>query len=349
MDKWRNTERRDRFVFEQIDPLNLDISRGYLEGVVLRGSSLSEGYYTDTRISGQLEIVNANYIENSMIRIHHHVDEWDYHNVLGTFFVLLGDASYQHGVWSGVLELKSALYGLQEDYWAWNYTIPAGSYTNSVFGSIFDTCQRKYSILSSVNNTKYAQALCHEFGKNILTSVFETCDKCNARLGVNSSGVVTVSPYINPANIAPIFEYDYDAKDSLIVSEVTRFDNGADRPGRVGVGFKSGDTEILAYSDVSSASSASRQRRGYTKTNIHTLSDMSPQTKAQAQQLAKNYLGEESTLTEEFEFESLYVPLHQGDTVRLTIDGKTYICLVKNVEPKFEPGMAMKIRLKAVA
>lgn len=342
---WHNQERKDRLVFEMIDP-DLVTSRGELEGVIRNGSSLTKAYYTDTRVSGSLKLIDSNYIENSLIRIHHYVDSENYHDVLGTFFTDMGELDYEHGVWGGTIPLKSTLFGLQEDSFKQNYVIPAGAYTKDRLADIFRLTNRPYEILSTVSNTKYASSVCYLAGENILSKLFEICDKSNATLDVDGNGNVIVKPYINPSSLTPIFDYDFDASDSMIVGSVSFSDGRAAMPGSVVVTYKSGDTEISAYATAPASAYSAPARRGYTKTDVHSLSDMSPQTKQQAQQLANLYLNKALNTSDEFSFKSLYVPLNQGDAVNFTLAGKTYKCLVKTVEPSLDKGMPMDIRLK---
>jgi hypothetical protein len=342
---WRNQERIDRFVFEMVDP-DLTTSRGELNGVIRNGSSLCMAYYTETRVSGSLKIVDSNYIENSLIRIHHYIDEWNYHTVLGTFFTDTGELDYEHGVWSGTMPLRSTLWGLKEEAWCWNYIVSAGSYTKDRLADIFRITKRPYEILSSVRNVKYSTSVAFLAGENILSKVFEICDKCNARLDVDGYGKVFVKPDVQPSNLTPVFEYDYDSSDAMIVGAVSFSDGRTEAPGRVGVIFKDGDTEITAYSDAPATAHSSSANRGYTKTLVHSLTDMSPQTRTQAQQLANTYLANALNTSDEFSFKSLYVPLNQGDAVSFVIEGKSYKCLVKTVEPSLDKGMPMDIRLK---
>jgi hypothetical protein len=346
---WRDTERTDHITVEMIDPKDPDSVRGELEGVILRGSSLTQGYYTDTRIGGRMSVMGHSYIENSMLRITHRVDAWNYEKELGTFISLSGEGAYEHGVRTTDHVLKSALYGLEVDKWTWNYVVSAGTYCKAALDAMLASLARPHRILSTVRDTRINTATVYLFGTGCLSSVYDLCNACDARLGVDGHGIVTVEPYVNPANLTPLWHFDLDRGDEMIIGEVIVSGRTGDAPGRVGVIWKSGNSEIYARADAPSTSPAHPGRRGYTKVDIHQLTEMSPQSQWQAQTLADRYLSE-SPYAEVtgFSFMSRYVPLDQGSAASVKFGGITYKCLVKEVDLDFMPGMPIQLDLKVV-
>jgi len=345
---WKDLKRTDRLVFEMIDPNDLESVRGELEGVILSSSFLCEGYETDTRISGKLKVSDTNYLENSLIRIHHFIDEWDYHQELGTFFVINDDMAFEQGIWQGDLDLRSALYALSVDKWTWHYAIPEGMYTKEALAGIFEVCRRPYQILPLVQDVIYESAVVYEYGDSVLKTVTDICEKCGARLEVTGHGQVVVVPYMQPSSLSPVFELDYAAKDSLVTSGITRSSKRSDMPGRVGVIAKDGQEEVIASVDASSASPASVGRRGYMKVDIYNVSDLAPKTFEGALSYANSKLSESTQEAAEYEVSTLYVPWTQGEVIDLVLDGSRQRCLIKSKDVSLGAGMPCKLNLKAV-
>lgn len=342
---WNDSARLDRLAFEQIDPNDLDSSRGWLDGAVRRGSSVTYAYYSDTRAGGQLEVADSNYVENSLVRVHHYVDAWGYHAELGTFFVADSDLSYRHGAYFGTLYLKSRLAAMDDDRWTRHYSIARGRYAKAVLEAIFDEEGLSHRIAAGVRDYRYAAANVYEFGERVLTTAFEVCDKAQARLGVDGHGTVTVDPYVAPSARTPVWEYGPEN----VVGPVKVTTSALAVPGRVGVIHKTpDDAEITAYADVPASSPAARSRRGRRITEIVDLADMSPATYERAGQIARERIANATSEGAEYEFDALYSPRREGDAVELLLGGERLRCMVKTLDVSLAPGLPTRVTLKGV-
>ena len=89
-------------------------------------------------------------------------------------------------------------------------------------------------------------------------------------------------------------------------------------------------------------------------TDFRSLSELSPQTVARAQQLANQYLKEQAAELITWELTTTYLPIWEGDVVDLVInDGMNAYrgvrkCLVKNIELDLAT-MTMHLTLKETA
>lgn len=342
---WDDSTRQDRLAFELVDPNDLDSSRGWLDGAVRRDSNVTYAYYTDTRVSSELAVCDCNYVENSLVRVHHYVDAWSYHAELGTFFVEDGDLGELHGVESGTLHLGSKLVALRDDSWVRHYSIASGQYAKAVLAAIFDEEGLAYRIAPSVRDYRYAAANVYEFGESVISTVFDVCDKAGARLGVDGHGTITVDPYVLPSSRAPVHEYG--PRNILGRVEVSR--SSMTMPGRVGVIHKgSDDSEITAYADVPATSPAARSRRGRRVTEIVDVADMSPATFERAGQIARERLANATAEDVEYRFEAMYWPGREGDAVTLRLGGVSVPCMVKTLEVSLVPGLTTSVSLKGV-
>lgn len=350
---WLDSTREDTLTFEMVSPFSYD-SMGMLDGVILDGSSLTYGYYTDSRVSGTLNVVDSNYIDNTLIRITHHVQADDYAKVLGTFFVTSDDLSYEHGVYSGSLELHSMIQALSDDIHRDCFTIANGTYASTVIKSLvgYEGLQLN---LTSCPDHRYSDAKVYDYGENVLTTVFDQCDLMGARLDVDGYGTIQVNKYAEPSAQTPMFDFDFSSPQSVIAGSVSVSSDRFTTINGTGIHFKGknangNDAEYFATADVSSASPASFGRRGRRVIKTYNVTDMQPPTQKQAQNLANRYLDENDDEALEYSFTGFYIgDLTEGSVVRFSLDGQTWRkCLVKSMDVSLSPGMPTKYTLKAV-
>lgn len=342
---WTSGMRDDRLVFEMVDPNDLDSSRGELTGVVRDGSSLTFAYDTDLLMSGELKIIDAPFIENSLIRIHLYVDKDDYHDELGTFFVTSDDLELNHGVYSGTLELSSRLVALSDDVWIRNFTIPKGSSAISVLADLLESYGLEHSFDQSISDYVYNDSNIFTFGENVLDTVLDICEKLKARLSINGHGIILLNPIIDDALKNPVFEID----GGFVIGAVTVKDETYSMPSRIGVINKSEDgTEIIAYADVPTYSPAARSRRGRRITKTYELSDMPVASYVHAAKEAQARLDEESSGARTFTFRSLYIPLREGNVVDFRFMSIRAKCVTKTIELSLAPGLAQQLTIREV-
>lgn len=347
-EEWYNLEYQNRFTFDLVDPSTMNFLRGRMDNVILNQSSYSQGYESSTRIAADIRLMDTSqYIANSLVRIRHHVDEKNYENVIGTFYVTGFNEEYERGRWVGNFYLDSILKGIEFDFLISHYSIAVGKYTNDVFADIFKRVNRKYMIMPGVKNVRFSAAKVYEYGTNYLTFLFELCEMCDARLNVDNMGIVIIEPILDPAKIVPDFNFDYDANPNMIIGSVRRISNQFDMPGCVSIMSKNSDAQVIGVANAAASSIASPATRGYRKTLIKNYTDLAPFTVAQANRVSNDLLAKELTKTLEFEFRSYYVPLSQGDVVTLKIDGEVHKCLVKTLEIELS-GMIMQVYLRKI-
>lgn len=344
---WRDLRREDRLRFYMVCPTNLGQIYGELDGVDPSGSSLSCGYYTDTRTSGKLRVVGGNWIRGSFVRVVHEVPEWDYSRTLGTYVVTNDDATLENGVWTYELELESMLYALSTDLLAWPVTRAKGSSTLAGMRYVLNTCKRPF-VEASPKDRRLGSALVMETGTSMLSLLYGMCDSTGNRLDVDPDGRVTISPYVNPSAKSPTLTIDVTDGRGTTLDGIGRSTDWLSMANRAAVSCKYTETvkkgkktksverEITAYADASANSHAASRNRGYTVTEFHSVSDMKPRTKAQAQKLANKYLANNTPELVQWSVKSTYLPIWEGDVVWLVTNDPDYPgrrkCLVKSVD-----------------
>lgn len=357
---WMDRDRDDRFTFEMIDPFDLSETRGNLENVL--SCSITMGYYTDTRVSAQLVAVNHNYVDYSLIRIHHYVDAEGYHKELGTFFVS-GRSKSKENATEETFNLTSMLDRVSEDLFTANYVISKGKTSRDILADIFKKYSVSYSIGSGVGSKIYQKATVYEIGSNVLETLHEIADSSTARIDVNGHGTVTVTSYIAPSKKTPIFSFnDHNgtvygsiSKTNTPFEAVNRLIVASDKEVRTTTKDSKGKTvtktdvrHASGFADVASSSAVSYNKLGRRRTEFETVDELNPFTNAQAQNLAKSKLGNFEQDPAEYMFSGIYYPFNLGDVVTVGIDNKYQNVFVKNMEIDLSPGMICKYTCKAV-
>lgn len=359
---WADQTRRDVLTFQMVSPTNIDQVYGELEGVNLSGSSLTAAYYTDTRTSGRLKVVGGNWVRGSMIRVVHAVPEWDYKEEIGTYIVTNDEAEREHGEWSYELTLNSRLFGLSVDKHVRPWTIASNASALKAAQQSLSDSGTPYRLVSA-KDKKYSDAVVVESGTTRLKALFDICEVAGDRLDVDAHGRVTISPATSPASRTPTWRIDLADERGVAVDGLSRSTDWLQMADVVAVSHKfteqvkkgrtteSVQREVNGVAMVSSNTHQSHANRGYSVVNFISLSEMSPQTAAQAQKIAEEHLRDEQRELVEWELTTMYRPIWEGDVVELVVhDGlKEYQgvrkCLVKSLDLDLKD-MTMRLTLK---
>lgn len=358
---WRDLTRQDRIVVRMVNPTNVDAVIGDLDGVDLHGSSLTAGYYTDTRTSGKLRVVGNGWVRNSFVRVIYQVPEWNWSRELGTYIVTNDDADRVNGEWVTDLTLQSVLYGLSTDKLVKPWVIANNAMVLKAATQCVTSPRFKYDF-GGASDARVKGAKVMKTGTDRLSIMYALCQMANNRLDVDGHGRVTLRKYVAPAQKTPVWRIDLEHPRGVALDGLSRSSDYLEMPNVVGVCYRYTDTvnnksverEIRASARVSSSSPHAYGQRGYTITDFRELNEMSPATAARAQQLANQYLANDSVEHVEWELSTVYLPIWEGDVVDLVVpDGERAYqgirrCLVKNVDLNLG-SMAMKLTLKEVA
>lgn len=358
---WRDQRRIGKVRVMMVSPANLEDVYGELEGVDLSGSSLSAGYYTDTRTNGKLSVVGDGWVRGSFLRISYEIPEWSYTRDLGTYLVIDDGAEHRNGIWHYTLELQSMLYALVTEKAKQPWTIAKNARIKNVMHQILDGAKRPY-LDHEANDYVVSSPIVMESGKSLLERLYALASPSSNRIDVDGRGYVTLSPYIAPAKKVPLFELDLEDSRGVVKNGLTRTTDWLKMPTEAAVAYKYSETvngktvekEIDAWATVSADNHSSRVIRGYTVTDFHTVSEMNPATQAEAQRLANLYLKGDSIEQVEWNLTSKYLPIWEGDVVDLIVhDGLDAYrgrrrCLVKSVDLDLRY-MDMTLTLKETA
>jgi hypothetical protein len=342
-----------------VSPTSLDMTLGELTGVDWASTTISAGYYTTTRSSASMKLVNGNWQRNTFVRFVYEIPEWDYRTELGTFLVSNDNATFQNGAWVTTLELHSLLFALDAEIAPESSLIQTDT---SVFTPIkheLELARREYSFVSP-NDYRFTNPTVLEGGNSRLTRLMNMCKMSNNRIDVDGHGRIILSNYVLPASKTPCFNLSLEDGRGIVFDGVGRSTNWLSIPNQAAVAYRFSakdeegntyDDEIVAVVSVSVNSPNGANNRGYNITHYEEVSDMTPPTHARAQEIAQQNLADNSRELTEWDLKCKYIPVWEGDVITLDIpsglaeySGRRH-CLVKNVElsgPYWDMSLTLK-------
>lgn len=310
---WEDASREDVMRVVQVDPHSLDTTYGDLVGVEPASVSITEGYYTDNRVSAKLKALSGGYRDYAWLRLVHECPGTPFREELGTF-VVAGRTDTRDEM---ELDLRSVLWAISSDTQAGHFSIGEGALSHDVFRSICQTVGKEGTVLAGAGNHRYTASVVYKVGDSYLSDLFDLCSTATCRLGVDGHGRITMGPYVPPTQREPDWLIDpYSSRSIVLEDGLSTEDTSGQAASRSVVVHSSGeDVDISADADVDSSSPVSSARRGYTIAEVHTESDMQPETWDRAQALAKQYLSSDSDAGRKRSAKCLYFPVHAGDIV----------------------------------
>lgn len=343
---WYDKTRQDRFIFEMVDPFDLDKSRGYLDNVIVDSCQITQGYYTDTRISAKLEVADHNYIDYSLIRIHHYVDNESFHEELGTFFVASRTRD-ENQTNKESFTLTSMLDRISDDVLTYNYVVAQNKTAHEVLKDLFEKFSVPYSLEPGINNKTYTSSTVYEVGSSVLSTIFDIASDAKLRIDVNGHGVAIVTNYVEPKSKTSVFDFNF--QNGTINGEVSKSNNPFDAVNRVLVVSSQSDQSAIGYSDVDEASKIAYGKLGRRNVSVEQISDLSPFSNAGATEKAKTLMGDYEQDPAEYTFSGLYFPSNVGEVVTIALrNGEPVKAMVKNRDINLSAGMICDYTLKEV-
>jgi hypothetical protein len=339
---WADPKRTDVIHFVMVDPNNLDETFGEIEDVQLGSSTLTYGYYTDTRYSSQVTFLRGNnYVKNAWIRIIHEVPAAGYVKELGTFVPTSPNVQYGGAV-TVTYDLQSPLWALANDLITSKLSFGNGSGFAGAFGVVCNRCGRPY-LLQNPNNYATPKTIVYEAGTSYLDILFDLSSSANNRVDVDGHGRLILEPNIDRRYLSPSWELNVDDPRSLIIEGSVRMEPQSDEiPNRIIVVNDS----YVGVADIPAGEEYSAAQRGYVKAQMYNGTGVN--SNAAAQSLAQAYLNGFSKITQ-WTMDTMYFPAKVGENVYFTIEGVKHLCMIQSIDPVNLDTMTMKLTLREVA
>lgn len=326
LEKWRDARFKPDLHVYMVDPHNLDIVRGELIG--LKKNNITDGYFSDTKVSGSIETIDDNYIDGSWLRVVADGEE------VATLGVQNRKSTQAPEGWqASAYDMQSTLWMLDSDIAYHLYTIGQNTRANNAVRAIAKTCGKEVIFQAGCRDAIYTTAKAYERTDSYRSILADICSKANNQLSVDGHGRLSVAPYIDPASKTVSWTLNADDSRGVVLSPgYEDSDASGEAYNRSVVVATNDNRTIIASTDAPASSPISSAYRGWTRTNVHDLSDMSPFTQARAQQLANQYAVDDRSQGKTRDCTCMYFPVKAGEVVDWVQDGNHQRHLVQTVE-----------------
>ena len=362
MADWTDLRRDGEFHAYIIQPNNLTGIGKEMEGVFWDRASFSAGYYSGTRTSGKLIVIEGSWRPDTLIRVEYEIPRWNYRHTIGTYIAKASTATLEGEYWTQELELYSMLYALNRDRGKRNTLIaPATAVSKAVEAEFKDSIFRYDA--SNIRDAEFSNAKLLEAGATKLARLNSVCSFSNNRIDVDPNGIITINKYIAPSDRTPVMTIQTSGRDSLVFEGIKRTNDYMEKPNIAivshvyqteGEDNSIEEHQVLGFATLETSDLSKNRTSVFPIAEYYELNEMKPATLAQAEAEAMKRLEAGQHELIEWEVSTPYLPLWEGDVVFLMVDsGDEYYqgmrkCLVKNLDLSAPYG-DLKLTLKEVA
>ena len=305
---WAASGIANSFDFEMVDPFDLDVSKGVIQGVT--SAKLNEDYGSDYGSALSLGLDGAQVDLDCAVRVWHTAtlgtDEVT--EELGTFLIDKKPGNYKYGRYTGTLSLQSSLLRLGTDKRVGDRAVGSGSAIVPTLTSIMQASGATVAISPDFSGTATLSAShVWEDGKSALEECKRLAEAIGGHLVTDTHGRVGMEPAItDAANLAPCFTIG----PGIALAGVGIDD--ADVVNRVGVTYKSGNTVYRATATVPSTHPWHWARIGRWASLNQSVNSVTGTIQTALQRLADQYLAEATSTGRTFSVDTLYFPVKVG-------------------------------------
>lgn len=342
--------------FIMVSPTNLSEELGEISGVLTESASLSWGYYTDTRVSGSLELLDTtNYVRGNFIRIYHSIPEWNYRRPLATLIPSEDPMSLTNNHWMTKLSLQSILWSMDKDVYQYDTVVKNGQNVLDCLHAIIKSNHVRQYVDNNPNTTTYNNV--YTFDGSQLSRAFAMAKDSHNRLDVDGYGNVVISPYTAPSRRDTDHVLDLEDQNGIITNEISVTNDFLSRPNRVIVEHTFNDNsnqiKVVGVAEIKSENATGINRRGFVISDVHTISNVDDHSQWYVNNLAKTYLDDDQRelTTWSLQF-AMYFPCTEGDRIDIISSNKSFPgvrkCIVKSTDLSLTD-MTMKVVLKEIS
>lgn len=363
---WSNTGYAYLIEAAVVSQTNVDEVLGYLSGVILNGTSVTENYNSDSRVQAKVSTVvregmSDGYIANARLRIIVLIPSRDWSEELVTGYVTDISENTEHGYTKRQYTIEGTMWGLLEHKISAPITIAKGATLVATWTSIMAQLTRmQYVTTKAQDHTfDFSSPLIYEAGTNLSTVLFEESSGYD-RMDVTGHGVVSLAKYVAPSKQEPTKVIDFSSPITLSLYPLEKDTNKWEAPGRAIVTANVSKTdsagkttqEVLVGSyDAPSSHFASISTRGWLRARSDTYTGTSENpTKEELNTIArKNWEAEVKEKGNTWTCDTVFADYHAGEIA--TLIGpftKTGVkVLVQSVQTNFD-SFTQKLTLKEV-
>lgn len=306
---------------------------GILSGVQLSNMSISENYYSDSRVQAKLTTMvdeddDDGYISNARLRIIVSIPSRFWSKTLFTGYVSDIDTVIESGYCKKTYTLEGTIWGLLEHKVSSSVTIAKGASLVKTWESLLKNQTKMQYSTSGSQDHLMGNTVVYEAGSNLSTILFELSSGYD-RMDVDGSGVITLKKYTSPSNRTSSRIIDYKDSLGLSIAPLSAQDTAYEAPGRAIVtatineqdakdSTKTVSKTIVGVYDAPSSHATSINTRGWLRARSDSYSGVSETpTKAELDKLAKKNWEDNQSKGIEWTVKTVYADYHAGDVVDL--------------------------------
>lgn len=203
---WAASDIQNSFEYEMIDPFDLDMSLGFIEGVT--GGKITESYRGDYRSTASIDIDGASVPANALVRIWHIAEQGgeQVREELGTFMQGKPSARYRYGRRVTSLPLYSTLYRLGTDLVPAETIATVGSNVLDTFNAMVADAGGTPPASSSIDPAStFASKVTWPIGTSVLSKCHSCASAIGGRIEADAHGRTIIEPYQSPSKRADSF------------------------------------------------------------------------------------------------------------------------------------------------
>lgn len=209
---------------------------GSLKGIQLDGMSITEKYYSDSRVQAKVvtmvhEDESDGYVKNARLRIILIVDAKSYSRALVTGYVSDIDETTEHGYTKRTYTLEGTIWGVLNHPMKERFTVKKGQKLIYIWNRLMkEQTRMQYSSEGAADHT-FGGTTTYDPGTMLSTILFEISSGYD-RMDVNGKGVVTLKKYVEPSKQTPSRVIDSNNTVGLVILPLTKTSAEYESPGR---------------------------------------------------------------------------------------------------------------------
>lgn len=340
---------------------DVDNVLGFLSGVELDGMSISEDYYSDSRVQAKVstyakEGMSDGYVKNSRLRIILSIPSKTWSKEMITGYVSDISESISNGYVKRTYTIEGTIWGLLEHKIKSPVIINKGAKMSKVWSSLIsDQTRMQYSIDGMQDHT-FGTTILYEVGTNLSTILFEVSSGYS-RMNVDGRGRLTLTKYVAPSNKEYSRIVSFDSFKSLAIHPLEMSSSDYEAPGRAIVTATVSTTEddkttqqvIYGSYDAPATHPSSIEVRGWLKARSDSYSGTSEHpTVSELTSIAKKNWENDQEEKREWSASSIFADYHAGDVLLLILPDDSFVkVLLKAVETDLS-NFTQKLTMKEV-
>lgn len=277
---WKNTGYPYDIGVNVVHQTNVNSKLGSLSGVQINGMTITENYYSDSRVQAKVKTVvkegeDDGYIDNARLRIILSIPSRSFFEELITGYVSDVDETHDKGYVQRTYTVEGTIWGLLEHPMGDPVVIAPGAGLLDVWENLMMFQTKMQYSTDGAQDHSFANTVLYEPGTKLSTILFEISSGYD-RMDVNGHGVVTLKKYTAPSRMTPMRTIDYNDIRGLAMTPLTKNSSKYEAPGRAVTTAtvsreENGQTKqevIAGYYDAPSTHPTSIGVRGYLRGRV---------------------------------------------------------------------------------